>query len=80
MIQLFQPQWWALRVDAAGSLLHIRSLIPESLPRFLQCQWYFKNQKARDFPGGVVVKNPPADAGDTGSSPGLGRSHMPRSN
>ena len=34
----------------------------------------------RDFPGGAVVENLPADAGDTGSSPGLGRSHMPRSN
>ena len=33
-----------------------------------------------DFPGGAVVKNPPANSGDTGSSPGLGRSHMPRSN
>ena len=32
------------------------------------------------FPGGTVVKNPPANAGDTGSSPGLGRSHMPWSN
>ena len=32
------------------------------------------------FPGGAVVKNPPANAGDVGSSPGLGRSHMPRSN
>ena len=31
------------------------------------------------FPGGAVVENPPANAGDTGSSPGLGRSHMPRS-
>ena len=31
------------------------------------------------FPGGTVVKNPPANAGDTGSCPGLGRSHMPRS-
>ena len=31
------------------------------------------------FPGGAVVKNPPANAGDTGSSPGPGRSHMPRS-
>ena len=29
------------------------------------------------FPGGAVVKNPPANAGDTGSSRGLGRSHMP---
>ena len=34
----------------------------------------------RVFPGGAVVENPPANAGDTGSSPGLGRSHMPRSN
>ena len=24
-----------------------------------------------------MVENPPANAGDTGSSPGLGRSHMP---
>ena len=36
--------------------------------------------KFRDFPGGAVVKNPPANAGDMGSSPGLGRSHMPGSN
>ena len=34
----------------------------------------------RDFPGGTVDKNPPANAGDMGSSPGLGRSHMPQSN
>ena len=34
----------------------------------------------RGFPGGAVVKDPPANAGDTGSSPGPGRSHMPRSN
>ena len=27
-----------------------------------------------------MVKNPPANAGDTGSIPGLGRSHMPWSN
>ena len=33
-----------------------------------------------DFPGGTVVKNPPANAGDTGLSPGPGRSHMPQSN
>ena len=32
------------------------------------------------FPGGAVVGNLPVNAGDTGSSPGLGRSHMPRSN
>ena len=32
------------------------------------------------FPGGAVVENLPANAGDTGSSPGLGRSRVPRSN
>ena len=32
------------------------------------------------FPGGAVVKNPPANAGDTGLSPGPGRPHMPQSN
>ena len=37
-------------------------------------------RKAEGFPGGAVVKNLPANAGDTGSSPGPGRSHMPRSN
>ena len=29
------------------------------------------------FPGGSVVKNPPANAGDMGSVPDPGRSHMP---
>ena len=32
------------------------------------------------FLGGAVVGSLPANAGDTGSSPGLGGSHMPRSN
>ena len=30
----------------------------------------------RDFPDDAMVKNLPANAGDTGSSPGLGRFHM----
>ena len=38
-----------------------------------------KNSMGGGFPGGTMVKNPPANAGDAGSSPGLGRSHMPRS-
>ena len=33
-----------------------------------------------DFPSGSVVKNLPANAGDTGSVPAPGRSHMPQSN
>ena len=31
----------------------------------------------RDFPGGSVDKNPPANAGDMGLIPGPGRSHLP---
>ena len=34
----------------------------------------------RDFPGGPVVKNLPASAGDMGSIPGPGRFHMVRDN
>ena len=45
---------------------------------FIAIQAYFKKQEG--FPGGAAVENLPANAGDTGSSPGLGRSHMPRSN
>ena len=36
-------------------------------------------KKLPGFPGGAVVENLSANSGDTGSSPGLGRSHMPRS-
>ena len=32
------------------------------------------------FPGGLVVKNLPANAGDTGSAPDPGRSHVLQSN
>ena len=38
----------------------------------------FKNSTWESF-GGPVVKNLPANAGDTGSVPGLRRSHMPQS-
>ena len=46
--------------------------------------WWDANKSAdkstkAGFPGGAVVENLPANAGDTGSSPGLGRSHMRRS-
>ena len=49
------------------------------------CQLYLnktgrKITERRDFPGGAVVKNPPANAEDMGSSPGPGRSHMLQSN
>ena len=37
-------------------------------------------QIRNQFQGGSVVKNLPANAGDTGSIPGVGRSHKPLSN
>ena len=43
--------------------------------KILQFVW-----KHRDLPGGIVVKNPPANAKDTGSIPGPGASHMPGNN
>ena len=39
---------------------------------------YLKSNN-RGFPGGAVVKNPPANAGDVGSSPGPETPHMLRS-
>ena len=36
-----------------------------------------KERSSEDFPGGPLVKNPPASAADVGSVPGRGRSHMP---
>ena len=40
---------------------------------------YFKlEDTGPDFPGDPVFKNLPADAGDEGWIPGLGKSHMPR--
>ena len=36
-------------------------------------------EKIWGFPDGSVVKNLPANAGDMGSIPGPGRSHMPQS-
>ena len=35
---------------------------------------------SESFPGGAVVMNPPASAGDVGLSSGPGRSHMLRGN
>ena len=38
------------------------------------------HKKKRGFPGGAEFESLPANAGNTGSSPGLGTSHVPQSN
>ena len=44
---------------------------PTSVPALL----LFYTEILMGFPGGSEVKNPPANAGDLGLIPGLGRSH-----
>ena len=56
---------------------HINEMI--YLQRGLVKEYEIKNI-SEGFPGGAVVGSLPANAGDTGSRPGLGGSHMPRSN
>ena len=43
--------------------------------RIEACIFFFKGVNLGGFRGGAVVENLPANAGDTGSSPGLGRPH-----
>ena len=47
---------------------------------FLGTIHWYQEYVGRGFAGGAVVENLPANAGETGSSPGLGGSHVPRSN
>ena len=61
------------------SLVHLKE--PSEMTDIMQLTFQEKKKKTIwDFPGGTVVKNPPANAGDMGLSPGPGRFHMPRSN
>ena len=48
--------------------------------RMISLMWNLKKKRTWGFSGGSMVKNLPANAGDTGSVLDLGRSHMPRSN
>ena len=69
------------------SILEYKEALGKALPIWLVHIFLFMFAKDwcmikiydQGFPGGAVVENLPANAGDTGSSPGLGRSHMPRS-
>ena len=54
--------------------------LDDSRRHYATCNKSVSKSYILGFPGGAVVKNPPANAGVTGSSPGPGRSHMPRSN
>ena len=51
-----------------------------AMEAILISQDFVRVKRFKGFPGGAVVESLPANAGYTGSSPGLGGSHMPRSN
>ena len=66
---------------ASGALLGSSGLYRN----FLGCYLFIlkaplKKKNLLGSPGGAVVKNPPANAGDGGSIPGLGGSQMPAGN
>ena len=70
-VKALPPQTWT----TLGSLTH-----PPHLTNIYPATKLLFIKNSLGFPGGAVVENLPANAGDTGSSPGLGGSHMPRSN
>ena len=54
--------------------------IPDYLTCLLQNVYAEQEATVKDFLGGPVVKNMPCSTGDTGSTDGQERSHMPWSN
>ena len=80
--QLSIPRRVFLNISALGSFLGLLAAPPVVglHPVGLQGLHLPSFKTEEGFPGGAVVESLPANAGDTGSSPGLGRSHMPWSN
>ena len=66
--------------DGLGSVVHTLPLLPHLHRNIILTSGMLTQKQSWGFPGGAVVESLPANAGDTGSSPGLGGSHMPRSN
>ena len=72
------PELW-LFTDVAGRCGFCPHFIDKTESLNTKGVFLTRKQALLDFLGGAVVKNPPANAGNTGSSPGLGRSRMTRS-
>ena len=72
MIQASSTPFYCLKFESKSLLLNSVMVFLSFLSADKVHYW--------GFPGGAVVKNPPANAQDTGSSPGPGRSHIPQSN
>ena len=70
-----------VKVSPIWQHVTLRPLAPSpcSPKEFWTLKPNYSLKKKQGFPGGAVVENLPANAGDMGLSPGPGRSHMPRS-
>ena len=79
-------QWLRLHDSTAGEVGSIPGWGTKILPAIRQGKKKEpnppgnKNNQGQGFPGGSVVKNLPANVGDTGPIPDPGRSHMPQRN
>ena len=62
-----------------GALPPMQQPIKTSM-KFIRCFLNVHHHGSVGLPGGPVLKNPPANAGDTGLIPGPERSCMPRTN
>ena len=62
----FSLQWFLLLLTAGSRAHGLSSCGSRAL----------EHRLSRGFPGGSVVKNPPADAGDRSLIPALGRTHV----
>ena len=84
----FSSQDWGLLKDKSFILFDFVSSVPGAVLSIRMLNKWSSNflsivrsskSSTKGFPGDTVVKNPPANARDTGPSPGPGRSHMPHS-
>ena len=72
---------WVICANICQIFIQIQGTIHRPRTRGVKLASRCDNTRNRwGFPGDAVVENPPANAGDTGSSPSLGRSHMLRRN
>ena len=75
---IHKPHVWPPKANPGTNIPELGILTRLRMP--ISQQETSHQKPLEGFPGGTVVKNPPANAGDTGLSPGPGRSHMLRSN
>ena len=74
--------WWPWDTDTetrSVSFSGVQGCGGQGLERLSPARPVVSKKWVQGFPGGSVVKNLPANAGDTGSSLDLGRSHVSKS-